>query len=410
MAKYTYTARDSSGAAATGTIEAASLSEVSAQLRAEGKYATSITPVADEKAKAAGSTSSYVPGQRGIKIPRNELIQFSMQLSIMVETGVTLSDALECIAQQTVKPQTKALVQDLLATVRSGTDFSTALQRHPRSFPTLYIALIKASERSGMMSKLIMRATEYLRDEQEIVRKVKGALTYPAIMLSFAVLATTGLLAFVLPKFTAIYAAKAAALPVPTKVLMAISDFLVAHYISLPLGVGVTALAVYMYVSTPGGKRTADFLQLRLPLLGAMFRKLHLARGLRMIGTMSASGVTLIDCVNTARDLCNNSYFQEMWDSVLEQIKAGRQMSEPMFASPLVPRSIAQMLHSAERSGKLAYVMEQVAGYSETELKENITEMTRYIEPAMIVLMGIVIGGIAMAMLLPIFTISRVLH
>jgi len=409
MPKYTFTARDSSGAAATGVLEADSLSAVSAMLRSQGKYATSIAPVAEEKARSSGP-ASILSGQRGIKISRPELIQFSMQLAIMVETGVTLSDALECIAQQTVKPQAKALVQDLLATVRAGTDFSTALQHHPRSFPTLYIALIKASERSGMMSKLIVRATEYLRDEQEIIRKVKGALTYPAIMLSFAILATTGLLAFVLPKFTAIYAAKAAALPLPTKILMAISDFLVAHYISLPVGIGAVALAGWMYVSTPGGKRTFDYLQLRLPLLGTMFRKLHLARGLRMIGTMSASGVTLIDCVNTARDLCNNSYFHEMWDSVLEQIKAGRQMSEPMFASPLVPRSIAQMLHSAERSGKLAYVMEQVAGYSETELKENITEMTRYIEPTMIVAMGIIIGGIAMAMLLPIFTISKVLH
>ncbi len=405
MAKFTFTARDNTGAAATGVMEADSITAVSQILRAQGKYPTAVKPVEEEVSGPAISV-----GVRGIKIPRSELIQFSMQLAIMVETGVTLADALDCISQQTVKPLSKAIVTDLLETVRGGSDFSTALQRHPRSFPRLYVALIKASERSGQMSKLIMRATQYLRDEQEIVRKVKGALTYPAIMLSFAILATTGLLAFVLPRFTAIYAAKAAALPLPTKVLMAISDFIVGHYISLPVAIGGVAIATWMYVATPGGKRTADFLQLRLPLLGTMFRKLHLSRGLRMIGTMNASGVPLIDCVNTARDLCGNSYFHELWDTVLEQIKAGRQMSEPMFASPLVPRSIAQMLHSAEKSGKLAYVMEQVAGYSETELKENITEMTRYIEPAMIVLMGFIIGGIAMAMLLPIFTISKVLH
>jgi len=193
-------------------------------------------------------------------------------------------------------------------------------------------------------------------------------------------------------------------------VLMAVSDFLVAHYISLPATIGGVVLAGWMYVRTPGGKKTADYLQLNLPLFGSMFRKLHLSRGLRMIGTMASSGVTLIDCVNTARDLCNNIYFHDLWDSVLEQIKAGKQMSDPLFASNLVPRGISQMLHSAEKSGKLATVMEQVAGYSETELKENITEMTRYIEPAMIVAMGFIIGGIAMAMLLPIFTISKVLH
>ena len=405
MPKFNFTARDSSGAASNGVLEAESITAVSQMLRAQGKYATAVTAAKDENA-----LPSVMVGSKGIKIPRSELIQFSMQLAIMVDTGVTLAEALECIAQQTVKPQAKALLTDLLETVKGGVDFSTALMRHPRTFPRLYIALIKASERSGMMSKMINRATQYLRDEQEIIRKVKGALTYPAIMLSFAILATTGLLAFVLPRFTAIYAAKAAALPLPTKVLMAMSDFIVAHYISLTAGIVGTVIAWFMYVRTPGGKKTADYLQLNLPLLGTMFRQLHLSRGLRMIGTMSAAGVTLVDCVNTARDLCNNSYFQELWDSILEQIKAGRQMSEPMFASPLVPRSVSQMLHSAEKSGKLAQVMEQVAGFSETELKEHITEMTRYIEPAMIVAMGGIIGGIAMAMLLPIFTISKVLH
>lgn len=405
MAKFNFTARDSSGAASNGVLEAESVTAVSQMLRAQGKYATAVTPVKDDSV-----LPSVTVGAKGIKIPRSELIQFSMQLSIMVDTGVTLADALECIAQQTIKPQSKALVIDLLDTVKGGVDFSAALQKHPRSFPRLYIALIKASERSGMMSKMINRATAYLRDEQDILRKVKGALTYPAIMLSFAILATTGLLAFVLPKFTAIYAAKAAALPLPTKVLMAISDFLVSHCVSLPLAVTGTVIAWIMYVRTPGGKKTKDYLELNIPLLGTMFRQLHLSRGLRMIGTMSAAGVTLVDCVNTSRDLCSNTYFHELWDSILEQIKAGRQMSEPMFASPLVPRSVSQMLHSAEKSGKLAQVMEQVAGFSEAELKDHITEMTRYIEPAMIVTMGVIIGGIAMAMLLPIFTISKVLH
>ncbi len=405
MAKYNFTARDSSGAASTGVLEADSITAVSQILRSQGKYATAVTAQKDET-----SLSTVAVGARGIKIPRGELIQFSMQLAIMVDTGVTLADALECISQQTVKPQAKALVVDLLDTVKGGVDFSTALLRHPRTFPRLYVALIKASEKSGMMSKMINRATQYLRDEQEILRKVKGALTYPAIMLSFAILATTGLLAFVLPRFTAIYAAKAAALPLPTKVLMAMSDFIVNHSIALPAAVIGAVVSWLMYVRTPGGRKTRDYLQLNLPMLGAMFRQLHLSRGLRMIGTMSASGVTLVDCVNTARDLCNNSYFQDLWDSILEQIKAGRQMSEPMFASTLVPRSVSQMLHSAEKSGKLAQVMEQVAGFSETELKEHIAEMTRYIEPAMIVTMGLIIGGIAMAMLLPIFTISKVLH
>lgn len=408
MPKFAYTARDSSGAASNGTMEAASIQEVSSILRAQGKFPTSVTPAKEEKQES--NAGNVEVGARGIKISRAELIQFSQQLAIMVETGVTLSDAMECIVQQTVKPHTKALVSDLLEQVRAGCDFSAALQRHPRSFPRLYVSLVKASEKSGMMSKMLVRATNYLRDEQDVVRKVKGAITYPAIMLTFCVLATIGLLAFVLPKFTSMYAAKAAALPLPTKMLMAASNFIVTHYISLPAGVIGVVIALWMYISTPSGKRVMDAVSLNIPFVGPILRKMHLSRGLRMVGTMAGAGVTLVDGVTTAKDLCNNSYFVEMWDSVLEQIKAGRQMSDPLFNSPLVPRSVAQMIHSAEKSGKLSFVMEQVASYSEAELKDTISDMTRYIEPAMIVIMGAIIGGIAMAMLLPIFTISKVLH
>jgi len=283
------------------------------------------------------------------------------------------------------------------------------LQKHPRSFPRLFVALIKASEKSGMLSKLLVRGTNYLRDEQEIIRKVKGALTYPSFMLAFATSTTIFLLAFVLPKFTSIYASKSAALPVPTKILMAISEFLIAHYLMIPAVVlGLIVFALY-YSRTNGGARMLAYLQLNTPLLGGMYRKLHLARGLRMMGTMAGAGVHLIDCVNTARDLCGNAYFRALWESVLQQIQVGKQLSEPLFNSTLVPRSIAQMISSGEKSGKLAFVLEQVAGFAEVELKEKIAEMTRYIEPIMIMAMGLIIGGVALALLLPVFTISRVM-
>jgi type IV pilus assembly protein PilC len=292
--------------------------------------------------------------------------------------------------------------------VQSGSDFSSALSRHPRSFPRIFISLMKAAEKSGMLSKLLNRATQYLRDEQETLRRVRGALTYPSIMLGFAVTTTVFLLAFVLPKFTAIYANKGAALPLPTQILMAASNFIVAHWMLLLFVIGLLTMSWILWIRTSRGKRMWHFIQLRLPLLGAMFRKLYLSRGLRMIGTMASAGVNLLDCVTTAHDLCDNVFFRELWDEVGHQIQTGKQMSEPLAHSSLVPRSVAQMIHSGEKSGKLAQVTEQVAGFSETELKETIADLTRYIEPIMIVVMGIIIGGVALALMLPIFTISRV--
>lgn len=403
MANFAYTARDEAGGQVSGTLMAASIAEATQMLRADRKYPTSVQP--------AGELGNEVPefSNTGIKVSRKEVIQFATQLAIMMETGVPLSDALSCISSQTTLPKLKQLVEDVSQQVQAGSDFSSALKRHPRSFPRLFTALIQASEKTGMMSKLIVRATNYLRDEQDTVRKVKGALIYPGIMMSFAVLTTIFLLAFVLPKFTSIYAAKAAALPMPTKILMKASDFIVGNWIGLIIGTIMAAIAGFFYFRTDGGRRVWHYVQLRIPLMGGMFQKLHLSRGLRMVGTMAGAGVNLVDCVSTAQDLCSNSYFRDLWTNVSDQIQTGKQLSEPMFQSPLVPKSVSQMISSAEKSGKLAMVMEQIAAYAETELKEKIAELTRCIEPIMIMVMGIIIGGVALALLLPIFTISRVM-
>ncbi|HEX8339348.1 MAG TPA: type II secretion system F family protein [Tepidisphaeraceae bacterium] len=401
MPAFTYTARDAAGQSSSGTMTASSVGEVGKQLRAGGKFPVNVQ---------AAAVAQRGGGAAGIGIGRAEVIQISTQLAIMVETGVTLSEALDCIAAQAAKPKVKKLLLDLSSQVNSGGDFSTALGRHPKSFPTLFVALIKASEKSGQMPKMLQRATAYLRDEADILRKVKGALTYPAIMFAFASLTTIALLIFVLPRFTALYASKAAALPVPTKILMAISDALIGHWMFIVPGVLLGSAATYLFATrVEAGRRIAHTLQLSVPLLGAMFRQLYLSRSLRMIGTMAGSGVHLVDCVATARDLCGNRYFKALWVEVEQQLHIGKQLSETLFKSPLVPKTVAQMISSAEKGGKLAHVMEQVAGYSEQELKEKITELTRYIEPAMIVVMGLIIGGIAMALLLPVFTISRVM-
>lgn len=404
MPNFAYTARDQSGSLASGTFVANTINEVSQMLRADGKYPTSI--VAADQAPAS---TGFRLGGNGLTMSRKDLIQMSTQLSIMVETGVTLSDALDCIASQTEKPNVKTILQDITQQVQAGGDFSSALQRHARAFPRMFIALVAASEKSGMLGKLLNRATQYLRDEYDTIRKVRGALTYPAIMLGFAITTTTFLLIFVLPRFTAIYAQKGAALPMPTKVLMAVSGFFVHDWAQLLTAIAITTIASILFFSTETGKRAYYFTQIHIPLLGGVFQKLHLARGLRIVGTMAGAGVSLVECVKAAGDLSDNSYFKDLWSEVSTQIQAGKQLSDPLSHNSLVPKSVSQMLHSAEKSGKLAQVMEQVANYSEEELKEKIAEMTRYVEPIMIGVMGAIIGGVSMALMLPIFTISRII-
>src|SRR5258705_12968694 len=205
---------------------------------------------------------------RVIKMPRADVIQIPAKVAIMLETGVTLSEAMECISKQSEKPRMQQVMTDLCEQLQSGSSFSDALSRHPRSFPMLYIALIRASEKSGMMARLLTRATAYMRDEQETIRKVKGALTYPAIMFTFAITTTTFLLAFVLPRFTAIYANKKAALPGPTRMLMAISDFLINDWMIIVAAIATTVVGALLYVRTNAGARLFHFIQLHFLLFG----------------------------------------------------------------------------------------------------------------------------------------------
>lgn len=403
MAQFQFTARDSAGNSITGIMAGANPAAVTQQLRASGKFPISIEPV------TATTQPKAIKTVTGIRVCRKDVITLIQQLTIMLETGVTLAEALDCVSGQTTKPNMAALLSDVTQFVHAGNDLSAALARHPRSFPKLFVALIAAAEKSGMMSKLMNRGVQYLRDEQETIRRVRGALTYPCIMLAFALLTTTFLLTFVLPKFTVIYASKRAALPLPTKLLIGLSNYVCTNWLTL-LGAIFAAVFAFLFIrSTGSGKRQLDRFQLQLPVLGSLFRTLYLSRGLRMIGTMAGAGVNLVECVETARQLSGNSCFEDLWSDVSTRITAGRQMSEPLAASTLIPKSISQMIHSAERGGKLAIVAEQVATYSEQELKERIAELTRYIEPAMIVVMGAIIGSVALALMLPIFTISRVI-
>jgi len=403
MTTFAYTARDAAGQPLSGTLPAENMGQVIQTLRSQGKYPVSVRPV--EEPTVAAPTAS----RGGIRVRRADVIHFSTQLAIMLETGVVLSDAVDCIARQTDRPAVRELIADLSRQLQQGSSLSDAMARHPRSFPTLYVALIRASERSGLMARLLQRATTYLREEQDTRRRVKGAMTYPLIMFGFAITTTLFLLTFVLPRFTVIYAQKAAALPLPTQILIGASGFLVNHWLILLASTAAFSVAGAIFLRTEAGRRALNYLQIHLPLLGGLYRGLQLARGLRTVGTMAAAGICLMDCVATAEELSDNVYFRQLWRRIAAQIEAGKQLSEPLFDNPLVPRSVAQMILSGEKSGKLPHVMEQVAAYAEQELKDRIAALTRYIEPAMILVMGLIIGGIALALLLPVFTISRVM-
>ena len=364
---------------------------------------------ASPSAKPAKGKASLSFGRGKPKIKRKELLEISQQLFVMLDTGVSIADALESVVDNADKPHVQQVLGSVCESVKAGDPLSVALARHPGSFPKIYRSLIVASEKGGMMAQMLERATDYIRDELEIVRKVRGALTYPLVMFGFAVTTTIFLLSFVLPRFVVIYRGKEDRLPTPTKVLIAISDVMTTQWHLLIPAVAGAGVMTFLFLRSPAGRTWWHTTQMKLPLLGTMFKSLHLSRGLRLIGTLAAAGVTLNECVDTARELASNEHYTKLWDSVGRRIGMGDPFSKPLEESKLVPSSTVQMIKSGEASGRLAQVTERVAEHAERDLKTKISEATRFIEPAMIILMGGLIGGVTMALLLPVFTVSRVM-
>ena len=361
-------------------------------------------------AVSAGSEAPAAFGKANVRgVKRDDIIFMSTQLAVMVDTGVPLAEALDSIAEQAASPGMKALVQDISEQVKGGVPLSEAMDRYPNVFGNLFVALMRASEASGQMGPMLQRASAYLQQERETRRKIKGAMIYPVCMLGFCALVVVALLAFVLPRFEKIYAGKGAALPGPTRFLLALSNGLVNNWALVLLFVAAAVTGVYFYVRSPSGRIMLDRIRIAAPILGGMYRKAYLARSLRTMATMVSTGVSMLDGLKISARVAGNHFYSQIWSDVAERVKEGSAMSEQLSHNPLVPSTVVQMIAAGEKTGKLGIVMNRVADFCEDEMNVAVKTVTSMIEPVMIIVMGLLVGGIAMALLLPVFSISKVM-
>ena len=410
MPAFTYAARDDTGKLIEGDVTASSQMEAARIVRSEGHFVIRVD-ARSGRAFSSKSRSKARPARNGGgKFKHEDVIFFTNQLAVMVETGVSLVDALEACVHKGNSPRFAAALDSVIAQVRGGMEFSAAVSEHPRVFSSLYVSLIKASEASGQLSQILIRLAEHLQRQHDTNRKIKGALTYPFVMCLFAFGVTVFMVAYVLPTFKDIYAGREDHLPAITKYLLDFSD-LVVGYGLYALGASVlVAAGLFFYYRTPGGRWKAECLKLRLPLVGPLFHKSCQARSLRTLGTMIESGVAMLDAVQLTKNVCGSPYYEQMWTAANERIEQGQQISEALADYEEIPQSVLKMINAGERSGRLGTVMERVATFGEDELNAAIKTMTSMIEPAIIMVLGVVVGGLVLALLLPIFTISKALN
>jgi type IV pilus assembly protein PilC len=405
---YAYKARDGSGQVVTGQVIAGSAEEVGAKLRSEGKYVLSVSDNA-MRASAMLDEKQVRRNEAAKRVRREDVIAFCQQLSVMLETGVPLTEALDAFCEQTPRKEFRQVLTILRDEVYGGEKFSSAMARWPRVFPNMMVSLMKASEASGTMAMMLGRIGEYLGKERKTMRQIKGAMSYPAFMMLTGLGMTMFLMAFVLPKFAKIYEMRSASLPLPTKILLSMSEFVTSKWMYYGPTITVACVALFIFVRRPSGRKACDWLRLNFPVLKRMYHQLYITRAARTMATLLSSGVNLLDIINICRGVTNNYYYDRMWSMMEQGIREGHQISDAVFATPFMPRNIASMINSGERSGRLAEVMERIAAFSEEELDAAVKTATSFVEPIMIMFMGVVVGGVAMALLLPIFSMGKVM-
>ena len=408
LSTWTYRARDPRGEAVTGSLSAPTAEEAVSRLRAEGMTVTAMGSDALREPKTDLDLDHVRLQENAHRIARPEVVAFCQQVSVMLDTGVPLTEALEAFAQQTPSRAMAGVVGSIVEDLCGGDPFSTALARWPHVFPTVLVSLMRASEASGTMAGMLDRVGEYLATEQRTAGRIRGAMSYPLFMMVLALLLTGFLVTFILPRFARIYEIRASTLPTPTRVLMSVSEFVTTQWPIYIPSLAILAVGIACWLRTNGGRHALDWIRLRAPVLRWLYERLYITRAARTMATLLSAGVGLLDVIRICRGVTNNVLYDVLWDDMEAKVRDGMPLSDSVRTCAFIPPHVASMIASGERAGRLPAVMDRVASFSEEELDLAVSRLTALVEPVMVILMGFLVGGVAAALLLPIFNMSRV--
>jgi len=403
MPSYQWEVRTAAGSIESGLIQADTVGAASLQLRSQGHHVLKLIPQVERR---VNWSRVWEVLNAGTGPSQKEVLDFTVQLAVMVRAGINLRMALDGIAEQTSNARFRRVILQIRADIEAGKSFSEAISRHPKLFNALYVNMVRASEMSGSFAKMLDRIAGFMAQQQETRKMVVGASIYPGVIATMAIGVTVFLLTFVLPRFAGVFAGKEDALPAPTKMLLGLSDWMVTNWHLLIGMVAAAAIGLILSLRTEAGKRVADRLKLIAPLFRRMFRALYVSRSLQTMGELLNAGVPVLDAVGVTGDISGNCQYRDLWRRVQSSVREGRKIHEELEHSPLLPGSVVQMVAAGEESGRLGEVLAEVAEFYHRVLRDAIKAMTSMIEPLLIVIMGSIVGFIAMAIILPIFKMS----
>ncbi|MGH7604701.1 MAG: type II secretion system F family protein [Gemmatimonadaceae bacterium] len=390
MATFTYTARAFNGDLRTATIDASSRDDVIAQLR---KQRLSVVKIDQDATKKIG---------RGA-IKTRDIVIFTRQFSTMINSGLPLVQALTILAEQTDNKALSEVTRRVVFDVESGNTVADALSKHPRAFTNLYVNMVAAGEAGGILDTILLRLATFLEKNDALVRKVKGAMIYPAVIMSVAAIAVVTLLIFVIPVFASMFASAGQALPLPTRVVIGASGFLKAYWWVIGAIIIGGGYSLKKYYSTSNGKLAIDRLMLHAPVLGDVLRKSAVSRFTRTLGTLISSGVSILEGLEITAKTAGNRVIQDAIMQSRSSIAGGDTIAQPLQKSKVFPPMVISMIAVGEQTGGLDEMLSKIADFYDEEVDAAVSNLLSLLEPIMIVFLGVIVGGMVVAMYLPIF-------
>ena len=390
MPTFTYTARAVNGELKTSTIDAPSREDVVAQLR---RQRMSVVKV-DEDTKKVKTRGS---------IKMRDIVIFTRQFSTMINAGLPLVQALDILAKQTENKVLSEVTRAVVFDVESGHTVADALGKHPNAFSELYVNMVAAGEAGGILDTILMRLATFMEKNDALIRKVKGAMIYPGVIMSVAVIAIAVLLIFVIPVFESMFASVGLALPLPTRIVIGMSRFLKGYWWAIGGGLTGGFFLLKRYYASPNGKLNIDKLLLKMPVLGDVLRKSAVSRFTRTLGTLISSGVSILDGLEITAKTAGNRVIQDAIMASRASIAGGDTIAAPLQKSAVFPPMVISMIAVGEQTGGLDEMLSKIADFYDEEVDAAVSGLLSLLEPIMIVFLGVVVGGMVVAMYLPIF-------
>lgn len=342
------------------------------------------------------------------KIKLDELLLFTQQISSMLEAGLPLVTCLEALQEQVTDPVFQVIIRDVKLDVSAGTAFSEACAKYPNAFNKLFVAMTSAGEASGNLSGILTQTATYFEESVKLTKKIKSAMVYPTVVILFAIVLVNVILIFVIPVLSGMFKDFGAELPGPTKALIALSDFMKKYIFLILIALFVIWKVISRFVKTPKGRVVKDTIFTRVPIFGELVKKIAITRFTRTFAILLHSGVPILECLEIVSSASNNVFIERACGNVSKNVAQGGQISEVIAADPFFFGMIKHMILAGEQIGNVDGMLVKVSDYYDVEIENQVAALTSLIEPVLIVMLGVIIGGMVLALFLPIFKMSTI--